>query len=196
MAALAASVVIAGAVGVMAGVVASGGFRATEAPKVDTAALEERKTTQQSIAQLNKEIGTLKASLQAANKAANTQIAKLTERLNREAAEITGSISAPQTTVPAAQANASAPVATPLPIPRPTRMAMVERPSVVSDWTIRNTRNGYIYVQNRGEVYEVVPGAPLPGLGAVERIQRQDGRWVVVTPRGLIVSARDRAYFE
>jgi hypothetical protein len=51
-------------------------------------------------------------------------------------------------------------------------------------------------VQNRGDIYQVVPGAPLPGLGPVEQIKRQDGRWVVVTPKGLIVSARDRSYFE
>jgi hypothetical protein len=37
-------------------------------------------------------------------------------------------------------------------------------------------------------VFEVVPGANLPGLGRVETIRRQDGRWVVVTSRGLIVA--------
>ena len=38
--------------------------------------------------------------------------------------------------------------------------------------------------------YEVVPGANLPGIGRVETIKRQDGRWVVVTPKGLILSQR------
>lgn len=200
MAALAASVVFAGVAGVLTGFAASGAFKTPEAPKVDTAALEERKALQQSVAQLNKEIGTLKANLQAANKAANTQIARLTERLNREAAEVTGSIAAPQTTAPAAVAAPAeqTTAVTPLPTPRPVRTAAIEprRLSVVNDWTIRETRNGYVYVQNHGEIYEVVPGAALPGLGPVERIQRRDGRWMVVTPRGLIVSARDRAYFE
>lgn len=192
-AALAASVVIAGVAGVFAGMAASGGFKAPAAPKVDTAALDERKAMQQSIAKLNKEIGSLKSNLEAANKAATTQIAKMSEKLNdklsRDAAEVTGSISAPPTTAPAA---------TPLPTPRPTRLASVEppRPSVVRDWSIRDSRDGYVYVQNQGEIYQVVPGAPLPGLGPVEQIKRQDGRWVVVTPRGLIVSHRDRGYFD
>jgi hypothetical protein len=199
-AALAASVLIAGAAGVFAGVAASGGFHKPEAPKIDTAALNERKAMQQSIAKLNKEIGSLKSSLEAANKAAHTQIAKmsekLTEKLNREAAEVTGSIAAPQTTTPSPPAPVQA--TTPLPTPRPTRMASLEppRPSVVRDWSIRDSRDGYVYVQNQGEIYQVVPGAPLPGLGPVEQIKRQDGRWVVVTPRGLIVSHRDRGYFE
>lgn len=190
-AAIAASVLFAGITGVFAGVAASGGFNKPEAPKVDTAALDERKAMQQSIARLNKEIGSLRASLDAANKNANAQIAKLTEKLNREAAEITGSIAAPQTT-------AAVQSSTPLPTPRPVRTAAVEpqRPSVVRDWSIRDSRDGYVYVQNHGEVYQVVPGAPLPGLGPVEQIKRQDGRWVVVTPRGLIVSNRDRSYFE
>jgi hypothetical protein len=33
----------------------------------------------------------------------------------------------------------------------------------------------------------------VPGVGRVDAIRRQDGRWVVVTPKGLIVaSARPR----
>lgn len=195
-AALAASVLIAGVAGVFAGVAASGGFKAPATPKVDTAALDERKAMQQSITKLNKEIGSLKSSLDAANKAAYAQIAKITEKLNREAAEVTGSIAAPQTITPTPLAPVQA--TTPLPTPRPTRMASLEppRPSVVRDWSIRDSRDGYVYVQNQGEIYQVVPGAPLPGLGPVEQIKRQDGRWVVVTPRGLIVSHRDRGYFE
>jgi hypothetical protein len=192
-AAIAASVLIAGVAGVFTGVAATGGFRAPAAPKVDTAAVEDRKAMQQSIARLNKEIGTLKANLEAANKAAHTQIAKISEKLNRDAADVTASISAPQTTPPA-----PAQTATPLPTPRPARLASAEppHPSVVRDWSIRDSRDGYVYVQNQGEIYQVVPGAPLPGLGPVEQIRRQDGRWVVVTPRGLIVSNRDRGYFE
>ena len=29
-----------------------------------------------------------------------------------------------------------------------------------------------------------------------ELVKRQDGRWMVVTPRGIIVSRRDRRFFE
>jgi hypothetical protein len=36
----------------------------------------------------------------------------------------------------------------------------------------------------------------LPGLGPVEQIKRQDGRWMVMTPKGMIVSQRDRRYFD
>jgi hypothetical protein len=79
-----------------------------------------------------------------------------------------------------------------LPAPRPPPARL----SIVPDWSIRETRDGYVYVQGHGDVYQVVPGAPLPGLGPVESIRRQDGRWVVTTPKGIIVSMRDRRYFE
>jgi hypothetical protein len=63
--------------------------------------------------------------------------------------------------------------------------------SILRDWWISHARNGYVYVQGHGEVYRVVPGTPLPGLGAVEQIKRENGRWVVMTPKGIIASMRD-----
>ena len=188
---LAASVTFAAALGAVVGALASGGYSTPARP--DVAAIEQNKAMQQSIARLGKEVTTLKASLEQANKSAHIQIAKISERLEHATAEVTGSISAPQTT---------APVLTPLPSPRPaSRIAAVEppppaRPSVVAGWTIRDTRNGYVYVENHGELYQVVLGAPLPGLGPVQSVKRQDGRWMVLTPKGIIVSMRDRRYFE
>jgi hypothetical protein len=188
---LAASVAIAAAFGAVVGAAATGGF--SKAPAIDIAAMQENKATQQSVAHLTKEIASLKASLDAANKAAHSQIAKLSDRLSRETADITGSITPPQTVPPVPQATA------PLPAPRPPQAAETLPParlSIVPDWSIRETRDGYVYVQGHGDVYQVVPGAPLPGLGPVEQIKRQDGRWLVVTPKGIIVSMRDRRYFE
>jgi hypothetical protein len=188
---LAASVTFSAALGAVVGALASGGFSAPTRP--DVAVVEENKAMQQSIARLGKEITTLKTSIDQANKTAHTQIAKISERLEHATAEVTGSISAPQTT---------APVLAPLPSPRPAqRFAAVEppppaRPSVVAGWTIRDIRNGYVYVENHGELYQVVLGAPLPGLGPVQSVKRQDGRWVVLTPKGIIVSMRDRRYFD
>jgi hypothetical protein len=182
----AASVAIAGAVGVLAGAATTGGF--SKPAPVDVAGLEESKATQQSIARLSKDVAGLKASLEAANKSAHSQFAKLSERLARDNAEITGTITSPQ---------AVSPAAAPLPPTRPAPIAEVlRRPSIIPDWTIRETRDGFVYVQGHGDVYQVVPGAPLPGIGPVEQIKRQDGRWVVVTPKGIIVSMRDRRYFE
>jgi hypothetical protein len=188
---LAASVTLAASLGAMVGVFAgSGGFR-PETPRPAVAALEDQAAMQQTLGKLNKEIAALKSNLEAANKLAHSQIAKINERFDRASSEelITGSISPPQTV---------APVPTPRPAPR---VAAIEvqpptRPSVVQGWSVRDSRDGFVYVQGNGDIYQVVPGAPLPGLGPVESIKRQDGRWVVTTPKGIIVSARDRRYFE
>lgn len=192
---LAASVAIGATLGAIFGALATGGFNKT-AP-VSVATLEENKAMQQSVAKLAKEVTALKANLEAANKAAQSQVAKTGERLKQASAEITGSISAPQTVA----ATPSPAVAAPLPMPRPApRIAAAEsqpaRPPVVHGWSIRGARAGYVYVEGHGEVYEIVPGVPLPGLGTVESIKRLDGRWVVTTPKGIIVSMRDRRYFE
>ncbi len=184
---LAASVAIAAAFGAVVGAVASGGFAAPA--RTDVARQDESKAMQQSIARLSKEIVSLKANVDAANKTAHVQVAKIAEQLNRAASEITGSIAAPQTV-------------TPLPVSRPAqRVAAVEarppaHPRVVQDWTIRDVYDGFVYVQGHGDIYRVSIGAPLPGLGRVEQVKRQDGRWVVQTPKGIIVSLRDRRYFE
>jgi len=186
---LAASLAIAAALGAVVGAAASGAF---SKPATINVAAEENKATRQSVAHLAQEITNLKASLDVASKSTNSQIAKISERLNRESAGITNSISPPQTVAPAPRA--SAPV--PAPSPPVAAASRASRLPIVANWSIRETRGGYIYVQGHGDVYQVVPGAPLPGLGPVEKIKRQDGRWLVVTPKGIIVSMRDRRYFE
>jgi len=179
---LAASVAIAAAIGVVAGVAVSGGFAARK-PAVS---LAERQALQRKIAKLGKEVAGLKVRIAAADKPAQSTVAKISEKITerlRNAPEITGSIPAP-------------PAAIPMPLPSPRPAVAETRPPVVHDWSIRFVRAGIVYVQNRGETYQVQRGAPLPGLGPVREIRRQDGRWYVVTPRGLIVAMRDRAYFE
>jgi hypothetical protein len=41
-------------------------------------------------------------------------------------------------------------------------------------------------IENRRGSYEVYAGDSVPGLGRIDAIRRQDGRWVVVTSKGLI----------
>jgi len=196
---LAASVAISAVFGGIVGTLASGGF---SKPTVTVAAPDDSKAMQQSVARLTKEISTLKASLDDASKFAHAQVAKLDAKIEtriggkadvmKDSAEITGSISAPQTI--------AAIDAVPLPRPAPgVAAAESQQPArmpVVPGWSIRDTRGGYIYVESNGDIYQIVPGAPLPGLGPVGAIRRLDGRWVVTTPKGIIVSMRDRRYFE
>ena len=166
---LAASVTFAAALGAVIGALASGGSSTPAKP--DVAAIEQNKAMQQSIAKLNKEIAALKTNLDQASKAAHTQIAKISDRLEHQAAEITGSIAAPQTI--AARHGRT------VPLPRPAQRLSIESSSahmpVVAGWTIHDFRNGYVFVQNRGEVYQAQLGAPLPGPrpGAIDQAARR-----------------------
>jgi hypothetical protein len=213
MALLAASVTVAAVLGAVAGAVATVSLSGAHE---QTAGLQQQKVMQQTIARLGNELSTLKTSLDAASKSAHAQTAQLSklsealheklaanikanEVLARAGAEVTGSISAPQTTAPQPQPQAVEP--TPLPQPRPQQIAAAEshpRPLVVSDWHVRGAARGAVLVEGHGDIYEVVPGAQLPGLGRVESIRRIDGRWIVETPRGLIVSSVPvrRPYFD
>jgi len=204
MALLAASVTVAVALGAVIGAVTANSLASTHD---QVSSVLERKVMQQTIARLGDELSTLKTSLDAASKSAHAQtaqLAKLSQTMNEKlaaattkanaalaqaSAEVTGSIGAPQTVAaqPAALAEP-----TPLPQPRPQQIVAVEslpRPLVVPDWHVRGAARGAVLVESRGEIYEVVPGASLPGLGRVESIRRIDGRWIVQTPKGLIVSA-------
>jgi hypothetical protein len=58
----------------------------------------------------------------------------------------------------------------------------------LDDWVLRDVGYGGAVIGSRRGMYEVYAGDYIPGLGRVDAIRRQDGRWVVVTSRGLIVA--------
>ncbi|HEY7666261.1 MAG TPA: hypothetical protein VH934_24345 [Xanthobacteraceae bacterium] len=57
-------------------------------------------------------------------------------------------------------------------------------------WVVRDVRRGTALIEGRMGVIEVEQGDFVPGLGRVDAIRKQDGRWVVVTSKGLIMPAR------
>ena len=197
---LAATVMLAAGLGAVIGAAASGGFAGP--PKV-VAGLHEDEAMQQTIARLTDDIKALKASVVAANKTGHSQMAKISaktgdkvvakpavkavEKINGKAAEPPAQTTGPEIT---------GSIPPPLPAPRPALAESASRPPLVKNWRIRDVRDGYVYVQGHGDIYEVVRGAPLPGLGPVKSIKQQDGHWVVATPKGIIVSRRDRHFFE
>jgi hypothetical protein len=92
------------------------------------------------------------------------------------AKDVTGSISPPAT------AAVAAPV--PLPAPRPE----LARLPTVEGWVLRDVANGVALIEGRQGIFEVYAGDPVPGLGRVDAIRKQDGRWVVVTSKGLVIA--------
>jgi hypothetical protein len=61
---------------------------------------------------------------------------------------------------------------------------------VVGGWVVSEVFGNTAFIRdNNFSTMTVTPGATIPGLGRVDAIRQQNGRWVVVTARGLIVSA-------
>jgi len=139
--------------------------------KAQLATVERNRAIDNAFAQVNSELQSLKMTAENAAKTNAGKIAKFSEALDKlKAADATGSIPAP------------AAVPAPKPAPQIARMPTVE------GWVVRAVANGGALVEGRGGIFEVYAGDPLPGVGRVDAIRRQDGRWVVVTSRGLIVA--------
>jgi len=58
----------------------------------------------------------------------------------------------------------------------------------VEGWVLRDVVHGGALIDGRRGMYEVYAGDTIPGLGRIDAVRRQDGRWVVVTSKGLIVA--------
>jgi|SRR5579871_5032913 len=71
---------------------------------------------------------------------------------------------------------------------KPDMKAEVGRLPTLDDWVLRDVGYGGALIGSRRGTFEVYAGDMIPGLGRVDAIRRQDGRWVVVTSRGLIVA--------
>ena len=66
--------------------------------------------------------------------------------------------------------------------------AEVGRLPTLEGWVLRDVGHGSALIEGRSGLYEVFAGDPVPGLGRIDAIRKQDGRWVVVTSKGLIVA--------
>jgi hypothetical protein len=133
------------------------------------------------LAKLSDEVGKLRATQAAATPAAAAAPAPAAPAQVTAAPAIT--------TVPKDVTGSVAPpaAATP-PSPGTTAKADVARLPTVEGWVLRDVGRGSALIESRRGLFEVYAGDPVPGLGRVDAIRKQDGRWVVVTSKGLIVS--------
>jgi hypothetical protein len=200
--ALAAVVALAALAGALGGAAATASFGHSGGD--DTADIANH-ALEASVARLDADIQALKTGAEHATKLGTAQFNKTSERLDKvekaqaepaaklaklseaveklhaappaasaapaaAAKEVTGSISPP------ASAQAAAP------------KVEVARLPTVEGWSLRDVANGGALIEGRQGMFEVYAGDPVPGLGRIDAIRRQDGRWVVVTSKGLIVS--------
>lgn len=148
-------------------------------------------------AHLATELGALRTAAEQSTKATATQFGKLAERLERaeraqaepaaKIAKIIEAVERLERRVAAPQAHADV---TGSVNAQPYSAETKPKPAIIEDYVVRKVFDGMALVEGRRGIIEVEPGSTLPGAGRVEEIRRQDGRWVVVTNKGLIVQAR------
>ena len=195
---LAASVAIAASFGAVAGSLgvaklgpALNGTPVAVAPAKEHVA-DEVKALKDSVTQLRAATKSLSDNLAAlkitvaSGSAQSNKIAETLDRLEKGQIEQrkvnTTQAAAPETTGSVTQKQQQAAVPMVLGDP-PTTL----KPPIVHGWVLRRVYDGAALIEGRDGIIEVEPGIVAPGLGRIEGIKRQDGRWVVVTSRGLVV---------
>jgi hypothetical protein len=139
------------------------------------------------IARMSEALDRLRAA-QAAVPASTAGGASVAAKDARDAKEATREVTGSVTQATANVASASPTASVPVPTPAPPKTDIARLPKV-EGWVLRDVNRGGALIEGRQGLYEVYAGDPVPGLGRVDAIRKQDGRWVVVTSKGLI-SAR------
>lgn len=189
---IAAVVAIAAAVGALGGALATAGVghfvKGDQTAAVAAAgAAEQARSLEGAIGKINADIAALKSSGAA-------QSAKIVERIDRvEKAQAEPAAKLAKLNEAVEKLRAPAPAAAASAAPETTGSIKTNAPQtnrlpIVEGWSLRDVYDGTATVVGRQGIFDVIPGDPLPGVGRVDAIRRQDGRWVVVTSRGLIIA--------
>lgn len=204
--AMAAVVALATVAGALGGALATAGVGKLMAGD-STSASARDSALEATVARIDADIAALKTSLEQTARNGATQFSKTSDRLEKvekaqvepaaklarlgEAVDKLRTAQASATSAPAKDVNVTgsipqqvAAAAAPAAPPKPE----VARMPTVEGWVLRDVANGSALIEGRRGMYEVFAGDPVPGLGRVDAIRKQDGRWVVVTSKGLIVA--------
>lgn len=214
LSAMAAVVAIAASVGAISGALATAGMMHFAAPAPAPAQVADTSALESSVARIDADVVALKANVEHTSKTGLSQFNRANDRLDKlekaqaepmaKIAKLSETVDKLRATPPAAPTQAAAAAAkettgsiaptqvataaaAPVPAPAAPKTEVGRLPTI-DGWVLRDVANGGALIEGRGGLYEVYAGDPIPGIGRVDAIRRQDGRWVVVTRKGLIVA--------
>lgn len=154
--------------------------------------LEELNALKEQVVQARVELAALKTNIDAGHRSASQQFTRIGERVERiertQAEPVSKLTKAVESLDRMRRAEAAATHADVTGSITPPQS--VAKPGIVDGWVLRDVHRGTAYIEGRIGLIEVDQGDMVPGLGRVDAIRKQDGRWVVVTSKGLIVSPR------
>jgi hypothetical protein len=213
LSALAAVAVLATVAGALGGALATAGLTHFLG---DDAAIAGKRPLEASVARIDADVANLKVSVEHTSKIGMGQFNKTSDRLDKvekaqlepaaKLARLSEAVEKLRAAPPVVQAAVVTPQAAAVPVaaaagaaneatasiapaaPADPPKAEVARLPTVEGWVLRGVANGVALIEGRRGIFEVYAGDPVPGAGRVDAIRRQDGRWVVVTTKGLIVA--------
>ena len=201
-AAIAAIAVLAAIAGAIGGSFATSSVGHGVASEQSSAATNRTQAMEATIKRLESEVAALRTGADRAAKGDAGQFAKVNDRMDKmekahadsaaklaklnDSAEKQHVAAAPASPAQAKEVTGSIPATTAAPVPLPAPKPEFARLPKVDGWVLRDVANGGALIEGRTGIYEVYAGDPVPGLGRVDAIRKQDGRWVVVTSKGLI----------
>ncbi len=140
------------------------------------------------------ELAALKLSIDSANRNAAAQLTRISERIDRvertqaePAAKLAKAVDALERL---SRGEAAPKDVTGSVLPPPAAVNQASKSGAIDGWVVRDVHRGTALIEGRMGLIEVDQGDVVPGLGRVDAIRRQDGRWVVVTSKGLIMPPR------
>jgi len=194
---LAASLALAAALGAMVGALVAYGLArpgAIPAVAAGRTALEEIQALKENVVQARVELAALKLSIDSTNRNTGAQLGRISERIDRversQAEPAAKPTKALDTLERLSRGEAASKDVTGSVVPAASGLNQPAKPAAVEGWVVRDVYRGTALIEGRMGVIEVDQGDVVPGLGRVDAIRKQDGRWVVVTPKGLIMPAR------
>jgi hypothetical protein len=213
LAALAAVVALAAIAGALGGAMATVGlqpFAGHDAALAANATPAGNAAFDATVARIDADIVALKASVEHTSKLGLAQFSKANDRLDKvekaeleplaKLAKLSEQVeklhAAPPTPVAAAAPQPATPKEVTGSITPPAAAGPkaadvkneVGRLPTIEGWILRDVANGGALIEGRQGIFEVYAGDLVPGLGHIDAVRRQDGHWVVVTSRGLVVA--------
>jgi len=191
-------------------------YLTTQPSPTNATANAEIRNLRESVSQLRKQLSGisegldgLRTAVDLSSKATNDRFGRFAENLDRiervsssstakldRLAQAQASTTATATSQPRTTAPQAIPVmASSADVPETTGSASAsERMStprkVVKGWSVRQAYEGIAILQGPGGVVEALLGQHVPGLGRIDEIRTEHGRFVVLSSAGAILSAR------
>jgi hypothetical protein len=200
LSALAAVIALAAVSGAIGGALATAGLgqylgQSSGSDETRTASLQNR-AVEESITRIDAELAALKRLGLAQSTKVNDRLDKVEKAQAEPVAKLAKlseaveklRVPAPPVPAPVAAMPASKETTGSITPPALAPKPEIARLPTVENWVLRDVANGSALIEGRRGMFEVFAGDPIPGLGRVDAIRRQDGRWVVVTSKGLIVA--------